>query len=1192
MNFNHRPMGLSLLAFALVTGSGLVAQEGAHQAQPDPAAAYKLNYKRFTRNGDEKIIDEAWERRQYWLERMGGELGPDFFRRVVREAEAQRAKHPERFAPKGAELPAAVTPGVWVNIGPTSSDFTQNGIQLTKVDSGRARTILPHPTDPNTVYFLNAGGGLWKTTNFTSPSPTWTATTDFVGSAAGGAAAFGRTPSVLYYGTGDSFDGGVGGFITKSTDGATTWGTATFLAGATKIHDLKVETSVGGDSTSDIILAATDAGLFRSTNGGTSFALVATMPDTVWSVVKTSVGWLASTISGGTGSLKISLDNGATWNPITNAGNVFTGAGRATLGVGAAGDAVVYCFAANTNSAAQLDLFRSADGGQTWVALGLGSKTPSNPSPDQANMDLMAGQAFYNHMVLVDASDATRNTVYLGGQLAGARSKDGGATWTLISDWLAQGGLEYIHADFHSAAFSGAGGTNRLFIGTDGGLFTSTDGGVTWDDTKNKGLATHLIYALAVNPNLPASALIGLQDNGTRSRVLSPTPNTTFNQIRGGDGFGVGWAPASGASLSSYVYNAIRRSATNPPVTQGNWASFVSGLPAQSSTNFYFVTPIATPTAAADPSGNVFFTYGKTKVYKSDATTWTAFGTAGTGGIPAGRTFRSSSHGVGVHPSDLNRVAAAGSGGYVWITTNGGTAWTEAFLGSTGTDGQSIGWYGFNSNLAWVDNNTLYAASEATNAGAAHVAKSVNGGVTWTRKDAGLPDVPVNKIVADPGDATGNTAYAATWIGVYRTTDGGTSWSLFGTGLPQAQVSDIFVAPDSSFIRVSTWGRGVWDMVLDSVVIAPTSATLLPGDTATFLGTVNGGGTTTFTATGGTVSAGGVYTAGVTPGTYAVTAINAGNPGQTAAATITIQAIDPVAFTTQPVNRTGAVGQTSTFTVAATGTGPLTFQWKKGGVAIPGAIAPTYTTPVLAPSDNGATYTCEVTGRSGTLASTTATLTVMALGTAVTTNHSTATALPDNPATTNIPIVVSGITGNTGEVTFSIYLTHTYVGDLIITLLAPDGTPVVLSQNAGSTAVSPSGAAFGTSCGNYVVFSDQAASSISTQIAPPAITGTFRPSGSLSGFTGTAPNGTWTLRIQDVGPGDVGTYQCSVLSIKPLVPIGPSYNINGDAATDAYDLLEFLKLFGSTAPADLAKADFDTDGQINDADLTLLLNAL
>ena len=74
-----------------------------------------------------------------------------------------------------------------------------------------------------------------------------------------------------------------------------------------------------------------------------------------------------------------------------------------------------------------------------------------------------------------------------------------------------------------------------------------------------------------------------------------------------------------------------------------------------------------------------------------------------------------------------------------------------------------------------------------------------------------LPPVPINSLLVSPRDPAGTTVYAATWIGVYETTDGGANWHLFGSGLPMVNVSDLYMPPDGSYLRVSTYGRGVWE---------------------------------------------------------------------------------------------------------------------------------------------------------------------------------------------------------------------------------------------------------------------------------------------------------------------------------------------------------------------------------------------
>ena len=86
-----------------------------------------------------------------------------------------------------------------------------------------------------------------------------------------------------------------------------------------------------------------------------------------------------------------------------------------------------------------------------------------------------------------------------------------------------------------------------------------------------------------------------------------------------------------------------------------------------------------------------------------------------------------------------------------------------------------------------------------------------------------------------------------------------------------------------------------------------------------------------------------------------------------------------VAITTQPAAQTVAVGQTVTFTVVATGTPPITYQWQKNGNAISGATSASYTTPAVTAADNEAKFIVVVSNSAGSATSSAATLTVGSL---------------------------------------------------------------------------------------------------------------------------------------------------------------------------------------------------------------------
>ncbi len=980
---------------------------------------------------------------EWWRLRLGGALSPEFMSRSMDEALRQRLLYPDQFRPEGAaavELPEgmplslALAATTWTNLGPTRSNKIQNsGLTLNKFSSGRVRTILPDPADANTVYVLTAGGGLWKTSNFEDNPPTWRCLTDQIGSTMGGSAAFGKSKSgpgtVIHLGLGDPFDVGVGGFMVRTLDAGATWSAPIQLTGtvgpttysATRVLDVEVDDTAATEAATTV-LVGTNAGLFRSTDGGATFGLVNNASlngKLVWSLARVGANtWIAAvedlSVGGGTGSILRSTDGGATWGAIAAP---LAGAGRMTLS-NVPGEAIVYCFAAATGDGAQLDLYRSVNGGNNWTATVTTAATaPANTNADQPNNNYLHAAAGYHQMLLVDPQDGTRNTVYLGGDLSSAKNTNGGATggtaatrWNLQTNWFGKSSLPYAHGGFQCAAKLDLGAKHRIFVGTSGGIFYSDDGGATWDDSKNAGILSQQVLAMTSGPLSGCGAhsvLMGVEDNATQSRVGS---TSTFDQTRSStaagalgnyDGFGVGWSQATNTySFSSLGYNNIFRCTTNPPDDASKWAAFTGGLTAPlDSSNYYYVTPIIAAPPGADATGTVFYTYGgatNRRVYRTTGgANWTSLIR-----FAGGTAVRPVSHGIGAHPTDGNRLAAASEGGIVYTTTNAfGTA-TSRNLTALVPASAGRTWQGLNSSVTWVDNNILFATSESTAPNSIHVARSADGGATWAAAETGLPDLPVVKIVVDPGDPS--TLYAATWLGVYRTTNSGTSWSLFGTGLPQALVTDLYIHPSGSFLRAALYGRGVWQVgptptyTVPVFSTQPTGSTFTPGVPFTLTGAVsNTYPALTYQwrrngvnlANGGTEGISGATTASLTvsspscsasPGEYTLVATNCMGSSVSNAATM-VTSIAPPVITTQPANvwYNNGAPQTVILTVAATGA--TSYRWyigttalangTTGGVTYQNVTTPTLT--ILTPTGGGAggQYTCRVSNGSCTVTS-------------------------------------------------------------------------------------------------------------------------------------------------------------------------------------------------------------------------------
>ena len=552
----------------------------------------------------------------------------------------------------------------------------------------------------------------------------------------------------------------------------------------------------------------------------------------VWSIVRTSAGWLASAQPclaafgglqcGQATTLYRSTDRGATWVAIANPGNVFSLNGRTTLGVAVPGDSVVYAYSSTVTDSQMRDVYRSSDGGQSWVANNVNAtKIPTNPVPitrpsSMPNMNICHAQCWYDQMILVDPTDPARNTVWIGGDLAAARTHDGGITWTIETWWLysQEPTLRYAHADHHTAAYK-LTGTPTIILGNDGGMHVSEDNGATFSSEKNDGLATHLYYTVAGTPSLPNVVIGGTQDNGTRVRTDN---GTTHNQSIGGDGMGAAYSQANtNTVLGSAQGSAIRTNfSNNPPEVFQNWVA--RGALADSA-GAGFLTAIVAPTAPLDTTGRVFFHFTNSRVWRTNdgGLNFTLIGSATaptSPGLPPARRFRSSPYNLGVSPTDLNRIALGAASGFMDITTNGGASWTDIDLIA-----KVPGYQGFVTNVAWQDNQTIWITSVAQVQGAIRVIKASIASpadnwanATFVAMQDGLPDLPVTRVYFDPRDQTHSTIYAATHVGVYRTTNGGTDWEPFSNGLPTVRVNDIYMPPDGSFTRIATYGRGIWEL--------------------------------------------------------------------------------------------------------------------------------------------------------------------------------------------------------------------------------------------------------------------------------------------------------------------------------------------------------------------------------------------
>ncbi|WP_243319058.1 dockerin type I domain-containing protein [Geothrix paludis] len=954
--------------------------------------------------------DRADLRREWNLFWFGGKASPAYLDYKNQLAEQQtRLWAPRRLQgagplaqpliqplaqPLAGTLPSALATGpagiggVWTNLGP----FSQLTSTTPDIDSGRPVAIVAHPTAP-TLYLATSGGGVFRCDNADPASTTdwtWYSVTDALPtSSSGGNVSVGALamspvdPNTLYMGAGDFFDAEGRGFF-KTTDGGATWTAAPLSSLGTATRSYAIL-----PLDANRVLWATNAGLRISTDGGSTFVAATGGPATgqVWSLQKVTATDLLCSVevtSGTTSTANIhySTNAGASWTPATLPSLTFT-PGRITIRAAGDGTTAYAILEDTTNSSSTTmarGVLKSVDKGATWTWLAAPTVSGGLFQGTGPQMSGDGGQGWYNHGLAVDPNNPLR--VFVGANLALYRSVDGGLSWVQLTHWFGSGHV-YAHADFHATAWSPNGAT--LYVGNDGGLavvrdpFRVTIPTISFDTSfldnrRNKGLASHLVYNVGSTAALSPSdskwrISLGMQDNGTRLRQPAVSGGTltgtegTFEDEIGGDGFATLFHPGDGTQvLGSIYYTDIYRSTNGG----GSFSESISGIVEAKNKDLAPFAPKLVPGDAARPAAVYTSTNGKIYLSTSFGASWVDIGT---GGLPAPLDTSSTTtnttnpelfiRNLAASASDPNTLGIAANQSRVYLTSSGGSSWTKG--GTLPGSASYLSCIEFDRTTP----TTVYVGSVAPTSTANHLWKSINGGGSWTAIDGsptasnGFPfGIPVHVVKADP--LVANKVYVGTDFGVYVTSDGGATWSRFGSNLPLVATRDLYIAPDDSFLRAATFGRGVWELQTAQVSVSldRTTATVNPSTSTTFTATV-----TNYTAdnkVNWTVSAGGggvsptqtasgsaaTYTAPATPGVYTVTAASNEAPSASASATVSVYNPASVTVSVSPATASLLAGGTATFSATVTNAPSQGVSWSaSGGTITAGGV---YTAPAAA----------------------------------------------------------------------------------------------------------------------------------------------------------------------------------------------------------------------------------------------------
>jgi photosystem II stability/assembly factor-like uncharacterized protein len=674
---------------------------------------------------------------------------------------------------------------------------------------GRTKAAAGVPSRPGHFYIGVVNGGVWKTTDY---GRTWVPVFDDQPTGSVGAIAVAPSnPDVIYVGSGEGLqrpDLSTGDGIYKSADAGRTW-THLGLRDGQQIPQIVVDPG-NPDRLFVAVLGHpygpnTERGIFRSTDGGATFERVLYKdentggvdvvldprnPQTVYAVLweARQAPWENGEFQGPGSGLFKSTDGGATWRPLTGGLPTFVeGLGRIGITVAPSDPDRLYATVAVSQEGW---LYRSDDAGESWRRICDDPRVAGRPS-DFAEVKVHPRDPD----IVFSASVVTW------------KSTDGGRTFNGFRG--APGGDDYHRVWIDPER------PDVMLLASDQGAIITVNGGATWSSWYNQPTAQ--FYHVSTDNAFPYRVCGGQQESGSACvQSRGDDGQITFRE----------WHPVA---VEEYGY--VAPDPLDPDIVYGGkltrydrrtgQAQNVAPRPLRGA-GYRVLRTAPVLFAPTDPhtlyfASNVVWkttTGGQAwERISPDLTrpTWTA--PASVGKYASTEAARPTQRGVvyTLAPSyvDGATIWAGTDDGLIHVTRDGGRTWANV------TPPELTPWAKVSLiDAGHFDAQTAYAAVNTFRLDdlRPHVFRTHDGGKTWTRVVAGIPDgAVVNAVREDP--VRKGLLYAGTEREVYVSFDDGNAWQSLRLNMPATSIRDLVVKDDD--LVVGTHGRSFW--ILDDV---------------------------------------------------------------------------------------------------------------------------------------------------------------------------------------------------------------------------------------------------------------------------------------------------------------------------------------------------------------------------------------